>query len=125
MHQPNHKTKKITKRISSLTHHLLSQKIHIEPGKTITYGQLQARELLIRELTITKGNKQTKALNTTIEKRQKEGQAQSKETTSTVTDQNNQTTRTKLVIASKKPNILEEANKIVMDHCNPNRTSNP
>ena len=50
--------------------------------------------------------------------RQKEGQAQSKETTSTGTDQNNQTTSTKSVIASKNNDLLEEAGKLVLSHCN-------
>lgn len=111
-------------RIKDLTHQLLSQKSSVLPGKTITYGQLQARELLIRKLTKTQGKEQTKVLISTIEgiaTGYKEKQTKDQEATSTVNDPSNEATaptRNQSVIASKNNDLLEEAGKLVLSHCN-------
>ena len=117
-------------RIEELTQHLLSQKIDIESGKTITYGQLQARELLIKELTKTQGKKQTKVLIGTIEEKTKgykEKQTKGQEATSTVNDPSNEATaptRNQSVLASKNMNLLGEAQTLVLKHYKHGRENN-
>lgn len=110
-------------RIQDLTHQLLSQKSSVQSGQTITYSQLQARELLIRKLTNTKGEEQTKKLIKVMEEianGYQEKQTKGQEATSTE-DAHPPVIH---VIASKNNDLLTEANQLVVDHINHRRQNN-